>query len=258
MSCPNDGASPQYNVTFEPPEEIEAARLAGPTAGRGFLLYTRVSFPALRKPVEPEPKRLSRFWRFLKSFSCVARRSDSPVPCDDLAFFPQSWSLLYKSKSNNFPFDEWMPVPIEQKPTNGDVWMRISRNRICLMLIISEAGMGYVTEPSSCLIAQTEDGPTSHFANTRYYYWDSGKLYKTFDIPRCRIMVAEGNICLLLVPVEPGGWSDEDLVLIQTSAGRLITSCGRSDNEDPQKDEEPLDEDNKEEACHSPERGDVG
>lgn len=216
------------SVTFEPPEDIEAARIVGPSLGQETLLYARLGFPNIRKPRPPVTSKRGRHsCGFLRFFACSVRREDEDDEFqDDPCSLPHSWTPLFGHSVKSLSLGEWIPIPSRQKPSNGDVWMRVTRNRLSFMIIVSTTA----PEPQTSPPGLSETSGISEMCHTTYYYWDSGKLIRSIDATKSKIMVSDGDICLLLADADQNGWTDEDLHIIQNNPAKS-TSSERKENE---------------------------
>uniref|UniRef100_A0A5K3F6S5 NAC domain-containing protein n=1 Tax=Mesocestoides corti TaxID=53468 RepID=A0A5K3F6S5_MESCO len=194
-------------VSFDPPTEI-TARLASNQEN----LLVHLTFPHVQRPSRPGPQ----WWTVL--LPCWTRGS---LPVEDPA---TTWSELVADDIAKVQFGKWTAIAPQQKPPNCDVWFRIFRKRICIMIILhSQSAPTQPTNHSTPLSTsgKHEVAMLSGTRLTTYYYWDSGRLGGAYDARKSRVSVVDGGVYLMLArSKEKGGatWSERDLELIQNTS----------------------------------------
>ena len=209
-----------YNIKFDPPTKIETARMNN----KARCLFVRLTFPGLERPFP-----ISQHSTWFNALLSCCFSSDSFN--DD---FEPTWSSLLKPQTPTIsPFSgEWNSVQPSQKPRNGDIWLRVSNNRISIMLILcgpspisqrpdsrSSDGLQESLKSLSISDLQEQDGEAySELFPTIYYYWDSGRLSRSIDPLRSSLAVTDRSVCLMLTSLKKGmGWCDGDIRIIQKS-----------------------------------------
>ncbi|BHF70334.1 hypothetical protein SprV_0301338400 [Sparganum proliferum] len=125
---------------------------------------------------------------------------------------------------------EWINAPAIQQPSNGQIWLRVTGLRIYLLVLVcatdgssesDEVDRSSRASRSSVLHSSEESASSISYAAIfpyTYFYWESRKFVRKFDIQRSKMTVVDDYIHLLLAPFGNAVWTDEDLQSIQQSA----------------------------------------
>ncbi|KAL5110539.1 hypothetical protein TcWFU_006478 [Taenia crassiceps] len=175
-------------VHFAPPAYINVE-----LSLTGEFLLVQLHFPGIGKSPSP----LQRHARGGNSlFSCFSSSKKH------IRTHGSTWMKLIdeKTPSTVMRSGEWVPIQ-PKKPVNGEMWLRIFRRRISIMLIPPKQDKNAMWAHSKTV----PEGPPV----TRYYYWDSGRLNRALNPRKSEILVNYDQIGLRLACSEEL-WTEED------------------------------------------------
>ncbi|VDM18039.1 unnamed protein product [Hydatigera taeniaeformis] len=183
-------------VHFAPPTDIKAELTV-----TGEYLLVQLQFPGVGKLSLPPPPQQVHKGSVL--FSCFS------VPKKRIVVGGSTWMKLIDDKAplTVMRSGEWIPIQMEKKSANGEIWLRVFRRRISVMLIPPKQEKN-ATRVNTKMSVQ--EGPPV----TRYYYWDSGRLSKALNPHRSEICVDHDHISLRLA-CNAELWTEEDVNELQ-------------------------------------------
>ena len=187
-------------VHFAPPKAVHVERVHN---SEGLLV--QLHFPGViqSNPLIPQfPHRKRRL------FGCLLLSKHSS------SCFQSTWFKLIddKTPSGVMKSGEWIPMQPEKKPANSDMWLRIFRHRISIMLIPLKQEKNSMLYSNRSRISSSEVLPI-----TRYYYWDSGRLSQALNPQKSEILITNDYISLRLY-ANGELWSARDIELLQNIA----------------------------------------
>lgn len=233
---------PFQHVNFDSPQSIEVSKLTSPAFinenTQETQIYIRLQCPNVQKPnlATPVVKRRSRKICRNRLLACFKPPlDDEGVNQNANSDIYSQWSQLVESKAQLLKCD-WCRIPDSQQPSNGQMWMRVSKHRICLMILIcgnnnnldktaacSRSPAAYSSISSFSLYHQSMDSLKNLFP-ANYYYWDSGQIKPGFDALRSKISITDNNVYFVLAPTEDDNtltWTDNDITLLQQTCDNL-------------------------------------
>lgn len=173
-----------YRVQFEPPAKINAEILQN-----GEVILVELNFPGIRKLNKSYP---GPFRQRRSLFFCLGlNRNSSPIKeCN--------WCKVIDCimPSSAMRSGEWVSVQMDKKPANCDLWLRIFRRRISVILTPQKN-------------ESSEASSTETIGVTRYYFWDSGRLNRILNPRKSEILITDDNLSLRLAN-DGDLWTDED------------------------------------------------
>ena len=187
-------------VQFAPPKEIHVERIQN-----GEVLLVTLNFPGLRQSsliIPDYPRRKTHL------FGCFH------PPKHFAPGLQSTWSKLIddKTPSTVMKFGEWFPIQPDKNPVNGDMWLRIFRRRISVMLIPLKQ------EKNAILTSgRSRNSPREILPVTRYYYWDSGRLGQDLNPRKSEILIVNDQVSLRLFS-NGEFWTNRDVELLLNPA----------------------------------------
>ncbi|KAM7537744.1 hypothetical protein Aperf_G00000059561 [Anoplocephala perfoliata] len=181
-------------VQFEPPAEITVEIVQN-----GKVLLVQLNFPGIRKL---STSYLGPFRQRSGYFSCFTSNKN---------FFTlkeHSWCKVIDNKapSSVQHSGEWISVQMDKKPANYDLWLRIFRRRISVMLTPQKN-------------ERWKASSTEVHGVNRYYVWDSGRLNRILNPQKSEILVTDDNLSLRLA-CDGELWTDEDATALRSGLQR--------------------------------------
>ncbi|OON15601.1 PDZ/DHR/GLGF domain protein [Opisthorchis viverrini] len=243
-----DTEYPDTIVEFTPPKCVLARDISSDKVPKSYnisngqrILYVRLDLPGLKfKAVEPVESRSKGFKKWpLYFLNCRGNRHSrnhstaDTIGCGNFGIkFTDPKSLKY-----NLAFSErWWKADATQQPTNGELWYRITPNRIQLTVLLNvkpgdECRANKFARPSETaaesFFSSSDDSlsVTSCSLCPRYYYWDSGRLEHVIDLSSSKLITTETAItCYFTIsgmrskqPI----WSKTALLRLEASSSRL-------------------------------------
>ncbi|VDN27359.1 unnamed protein product [Dibothriocephalus latus] len=240
----------EQSIALVPPDNVEVTRISAVVKGlckHQNQLHIRLHLPGLRKPVnECKPNKSSSGSKWTSKFMSCVRAKEDHSPTRE-ARSKKSFSLqqkrpdsisLWQATDPHGEFlqesknGEWIRAPDIQQPSNGQIWLRATGLRIYLLVLVcttdsyaqsnegeadrsSRASLSSVLHSSEGSVSSDSFGAIFPYT---YFYWESRKLARKFDIQCSKMTVVDDYIHLLLVPFGNAVWTDEDLQSIQKSA----------------------------------------
>nr|CDS23520.1 hypothetical protein EgrG_000721100 [Echinococcus granulosus] len=183
-------------VHFAPPKDINVELVHN----SDFLLV-QLHFPGIgNSPSSLTPQNARGKSRL---FSCFIS-SKSHVPTHE-----STWMKLVdeKTPSTVMRSGEWVPIQPGMKHVNGEMWLRIFRRRVSIMMIPPKQEKDVMRVDPKTSVLQ---GPPV----TRYYYWDSGQLNRALNPRRSEILVKHDHVFLRLA-CSGELWTEEDVKGLQ-------------------------------------------
>ncbi|KAF5403362.1 hypothetical protein PHET_03374 [Paragonimus heterotremus] len=219
---------PKAIVAKDIPSEKIPKRYRLPTGKR--ILHIELYLPGLKSIPEEWQQPKSLKWP-MRMFSCRAVTDSSNQPC-----FGGPFSKITDKRGSKYtntalttcPHDKWCRANPNEQPKNGELWYRLTADRIQISILLElKTGtlvheentlMGPRRLSTESLLTSSESSAVSVTSITRcphYYYWDSGKLTHPIDFQASRLIVANGKITCYFVVCEINKqrpvWSKEEL-----------------------------------------------
>ncbi|VDL96872.1 unnamed protein product [Schistocephalus solidus] len=236
-------------IALVPPDDVEVTRISAAVKGlckHENQLHIRLHLPGLRKPAnELKLGKSSTGSKWTSRFLACVRARDDQLPASQARSRkgsslrqkkPDAISVRATDPHEEFLQEskngEWIRAPDIQQPSNGQIWLRATGLRIYLLVLVCatesypQSDEGEVDRSSRASLSsmlQSSEGSVSSASfgaifPYSYFYWESRKLMRKFDIQRSKMTVVDDYIHLLLVPLGNAVWTDEDLQSIQQSA----------------------------------------
>ncbi|TGZ64883.1 hypothetical protein CRM22_006164 [Opisthorchis felineus] len=243
-----DREYPDALVEFAPPKCVLARDISSDKLPKSYnissgqrILYVRLDLPGLKfkavQPVESGSKGYKKWPLYF--FNCRGtRRSRNQSTAKTIGGSNSDIKFTDpKSLKYNPAFSErWWKADATQQPTNGELWYRITPNRVQISVLLN------VKPGDECLANKSappaEIAAESFFSSSddsfsvtscslcpRYYYWDSGRLEHMIDLSSSKLITTEATItCYFTIsgmhskqPV----WSNTALVHLEAQSSRL-------------------------------------
>ncbi|GAA53497.1 hypothetical protein CLF_110376 [Clonorchis sinensis] len=205
------------------------------------MLYVRLDLPGLKfkavQPVESGSKGCKK-WPFYFLSCRGTRRSRNQSTAETIGGSNSGIKFTDpKSLKYNPAFSErWWKADATQQPTNGELWYRITPNRVQISVLLNVKSGDEC--PANKFVLPAETFTESFFSSSedsfsatscslcpRYYYWDSGRLEHMIDLSSSKLITTEEAItCYFTIsgmrskqPI----WSKTALVHLEASSSGL-------------------------------------